>query len=1498
MAAGQELLDYRTNLNHTRANVRDLRQEVDNMLDAVEIAQQALEAAGYVENQANDFLSTIRSMQFSLKVMEKVGPMKAVAKVMDGVLDRLETATIRIRDKARELDERIERSGWPDRLEKAEDKLEDFDEALAVTNEKLLVELARASNMILVFDFVGDPINPLSRAVDTTVSPLNTVMERLNGVYDGIETEIDDFRAKFYTSLFSPLNSVASAFSKINDSLSFLSGPLNAAYSALRPIEPVLDAVGFIYNITVAPVVDWILDSLGITDILDRVADRIADLIPGANVLDRIEANIDGAFVEVEGFLDDLGWNTDIADFIDDLTDDIFDFLDGDAPGDIRGGTQEDDTLVGQETADVLDPGAGNDVVDARGGNDVIFASIGDDTIYGGSGNDRLVFEDDFIKYSYTRPEENGPMVFLHEGGGRQGIEVAHDVETYVFRDIQLTQTQLLNSVYRVTQSPFTGTEKADFIYAAVNGLHAFGLGGNDRFTGSNGADSLVGGAGDDAFVTLLGADTVEGGNGNDTWIYAENSASGNSRTTVDLVTGQAWDGSDRDTLISIENAEMYDNRDIDFRGNGAGNRLVGNSGRDFIDGREGNDVISGGGGRDLLIGGSGADTVSGGEDSDTLIAGGTVFGGRGDVYDGNEGFDTLFYSRQWNNYQIGRDHSQSRIDTQETSGPLRVFAASGLVRRLSDDGSTVLATDRFENIQRVVGSDMDDTLFGRPANYDDRFFIDGGGGNDTIRSQGATEALGGTGDDLIFVTGDRGSFDGGSGEDTLDTRLIDNARWSIRLTGSLGTRISAAIADESGDLGSSSANGSTTTTVFARGNMTDFEYLYLGDFADEVYLDGNEDMTIYGGDGEDRLVRANSNDGSAEAMLFGQGGDDYLELRMDGEIYGGAGDDELRVNASGSKHYVHGNQGDDYIYVDRMEGTINGGVGYDTLALDANPRLVRQVQLNLRTGELLTPGDINGIEATVLNVEEVIGAEDIADHVIGRDIGERFIGLGGSDLLEGNGGNDELVGGDDRDTLLGGVGNDVLHGGAGNDTLDGGTGRDTASYANAVVRNTDGDIGAGDFGNVTVDLELMTATGAQGSDRLLNIENVIGSAGNDRIIGDGINNALSGGAGNDTLIGAGGHDVLVLGLGDDLAYGGDGNDTFVLDQGNTTLFGGAGTDTLDLGNLDGDINIDLVAGTYSATLRVDQPVWDDTGTREARVFNGQVMTPELVEEANPTFSNSADDATRILPDPGSDEAEAFSIRYVQVDRSFTGELHDIERVIGGTSAAVISGTLGNDVIDGGSGADRLQGAAGRDVLRGNDGSDTISGGDGNDKIIGGSSTKDRRDVIFAGDGHDNVEGGYGNDSLYGGSGNDTLSGGFGADTVYGNDGDDVLNGAAYSDRVFGGNGDDFLNGGFGFDRLSGGAGADRFYHVGVKGHGTDWVRDYSAQEGDLLVFGRRADVDDFRVNYAQSAGAGGDAREAFVIYEPSGQILWTLIDGGAQSEINLVLGGQIYDIA
>lgn len=229
----------------------------------------------------------------------------------------------------------------------------------------------------------------------------------------------------------------------------------------------------------------------------------------------------------------------------------------------------------------------------------------------------------------------------------------------------------------------------------------------------------------------------------------------------------------------------------------------------------------------------------------------------------------------------------------------------------------------------------------------------------------------------------------------------------------------------------------------------------------------------------------------------------------------------------------------------------------------------------------------------------------------------------------------------------------------------------------------------------------------------------------------------------------------------------------------------------------------------------------------------------------------------------------------------------------------MLTGAAGADILLGGAGNDRLSGLSGADTLYGGDGTDAIIGGDGNDMLFGGATEADLRDNIFGGDGDDTIDGGYGNDALRGDAGNDVIAGGFGADTVIGGTGNDTVTGSAFGDLLFGSDGDDFINGGFGFDQANGGAGADVFYHLGVAGHGTDFIQDFGSAEGDVLVFGNRnATRDQFQINDAFTANAGADdVAEAFVIYRPTGQIVWALIDGMEQDQINLRIGSDTFDL-
>jgi len=215
----------------------------------------------------------------------------------------------------------------------------------------------------------------------------------------------------------------------------------------------------------------------------------------------------------------------------------------------------------------------------------------------------------------------------------------------------------------------------------------------------------------------------------------------------------------------------------------------------------------------------------------------------------------------------------------------------------------------------------------------------------------------------------------------------------------------------------------------------------------------------------------------------------------------------------------IQGSDGNDTLIGGSGNDILDGRDGIDTASY---VNALAAVTVNLGTGTA-TGGDGND---TLTSIENVTGSSN-------------------NDTLTGDAGANALLGVAGNDTLSGGDGNDTLEGGAGNDSIDGGSGIDTASYASALLA-------------VTVDLGTGSATG-DGIDTLGNIENVLGSAFNDSLTGNGNANLLNGGMGNDTLNGSGGDDTLVGGTGQDSLTGGLGADE---SQWNTTLeFGDVITD-------------------------------------------------------------------------------------------------------------------------------------------------------------------------------------------------------------------------------------------------------------------------------------------------------------------------------------------------
>ena len=198
--------------------------------------------------------------------------------------------------------------------------------------------------------------------------------------------------------------------------------------------------------------------------------------------------------------------------------------------------------------------------------------------------------------------------------------------------------------------------------------------------------------------------------------------------------------------------------------------------------------------------------------------------------------------------------------------------------------------------------------------------------------------------------------------------------------------------------------------------------------------------------------------------------------------------------------------------------------------------------------------------------------------NIIGTDNGETLNGVVGEvNFIDGKGGDDTLFGGSLPDTILGGSGNDQIFGsfgddainsGTGNDQISGGTGDDTIDLTQGVagdVKQVQGDqgddwinAGAGvdhinggqgtdvvdySFSAAAVTVDLQTGKGTGGlaeGDTYLSVEDIVGSAGDDVLAGNGAFNTINGGAGNDTIRGGAGGDLLDGGAGSDwLSYSG-----------------------------------------------------------------------------------------------------------------------------------------------------------------------------------------------------------------------------------------------------------------------------------------------------------------------------------------------------------------------
>ncbi|NEQ68871.1 MAG: calcium-binding protein [Symploca sp. SIO2D2] len=457
-------------------------------------------------------------------------------------------------------------------------------------------------------------------------------------------------------------------------------------------------------------------------------------------------------------------------------------------------------------------------------------------------------------------------------------------------------------------------------------------------------------------------------------------------------------------------------------------------------------------------------------------------------------------------------------------------------------------------------------------------------------------------------------------------------------------------------------------------------------------------------------------------------------------------------------------------------------------------------------------------------------------DFLLGETGNDRLFGDDGSDNLDGGAGNDRLDGGDGSDTLFGGEGTDHLFGGAGADYFDGGAGIDTVHFTN-------------DKFAITADLSQNRATyinnaGVEVVETLINVENLVGTAFDDVLIGDNGNNWLRGNGGVDYFDGGEGTDTVNF-THENFAVNVD------LSQNRATYINDAGVEVVET-----LINIENLVGTA-----FDDVLIGDDGNNWLQ-GNGGIDYFDGGEGID-IVSFKAKFAVDV--DLSQNRATYIDDAGVEIVET----LINIESLIG---------TAFND---------RLIGDDGNNWFRGNGGADYIDGGEGTDIVIFNEKfaitadlSQDRATYIdeagvevvktlinienLGGSVFDDILiGDNGNNVLYGSAGIDYFDGGEGIDTVnlvydkfaitadlsqsratYIDDGvvevvETLINienlvGTAFDDILIGDNGTNSLNGSKGDDLLTGGAGADKFNFSSFN-QGIDTITDFNSTQGDRI---------------------------------------------------------------
>ena len=554
-------------------------------------------------------------------------------------------------------------------------------------------------------------------------------------------------------------------------------------------------------------------------------------------------------------------------------------------------GSEYQDVLIGNDSANHLVGRDGNDELRGNEGNDRLVGDRGNDSLYGGDDDDVL--------------EGGAGNDVLNGGDGVDWISYQGSAErVYVELDSGIARY---------------GHAEGDVISNVEN---IIGSDHSDWLMGDGGSNYLIGNDGHDTLIGTGGNDILDGGVGHDIVNYSWSPAA----VTVNLEAGTGKGGhAEGDIILEIEEVtgSDYDDKLI---GNEFPDRLNGGDGDDELRGNGGRDRLNGGGGADKLWGGDNWDTLNGGDGADRLDGGAgqdNLTGGDGpDMIYGGDDLDTIYYRGSpvgvivnLKNGTGERGHAEGDIFTD-------IEYVTG-----SEFGDVLIGDDRYN---RLTGGDGEDELYGNG----DVDFLRGGDGADKL--------WGGAGDDILEGGAGADQLDGGDGIDMLfygnsDAGVTVNFREATasggHAEGDVITNVERVEASHHNDI----LIGDTGDNSFD--GLAGEDTIYGGDGAD-ILEGGFGDDTLYGDEGDDILY------GNSEAdKLYGGDGDDRLWGSVGDDVLQGDAGNDVLVGGRGEDIFVFGpGHGEDiisdfYNNEDRIDLTAFGLTGFDELNLMSHGR-------------------------------------------------------------------------------------------------------------------------------------------------------------------------------------------------------------------------------------------------------------------------------------------------------------------------------------------------------------------------------------------------------------------------------------------------------------------------------------------------------------------------------------------------------------------------------